>query len=166
VSTVLRANVEAGSNALRRDISKRGHSATSRIGSVQVQHLDWMTYAVSADHEGNADPLGETWLDLIITTDTLYTPSLTVPLWTTITAAAKTSRSRHPIRRAPGLLLALENRDGRQITEALQVGRDAGWSLKRVPDTRVQKAVEKAGWGWGRADWEGVEVWKGRLGGT
>lgn len=163
VSTVLTPNAAEGLDVIRREMARRGVLAS--VGTITPLELDWINY-VAADTTPPSDlpdPLRGDYLDLIITTDTLYAPSLTQPLWSTLTHFSNLSRSRHPKGKAPELLLALENRDPGMIAQALDVGRAMGWILKRVPDTRVQKGVEKAGWGWGRAEWEGVEVWKGRL---
>jgi hypothetical protein len=164
VSTVLTPNAADGLDVIRREMARRGTLAS--VGSIIPLELDWLDY-VAADtppHDpDHPDPLQGDYLDLIITTDTLYAPSLTQPLWSTLTHFSNLSRSRHPKGKSPELLLALENRDPGMIDQALDVGRAMGWILKRVPDTRVQKGVEKAAWGWSRAEWEGVEVWKGRL---
>lgn len=94
--------------------------------------------------------------DMILTTDTLYSTSLISPLWSTLAIISKSQNTPPPI------YIALENRDPPLIDSALEVGRSMGFELKRVGAGRVGRAVEKAGWGWGREEWEGVEIWRGR----
>lgn len=49
------------------------------------------------------------------------------------------------------------------IDSALIIGREMGFELRRVGRGRVEKCVQRAGWGWkGSEGWEGVEIWRGR----
>lgn len=61
----------------------------------------------------------------------------------------------------PQILIALENRDPALISSALSYGASIGFELRRVPQSKLSKALREAGWGWGKEDWEGVELWKG-----
>lgn len=170
VSSVLQPNVQAGLQVIHREL--RRIDRLSQCGIVNVIELDWNDYLSPHQHSPEddpplPDPLEGDYLDLIITSDTLYTPSLTLPLWSTLTHFARLSQARHPRGKFPDLYIALENRDPGMIAAALEVGKEMGWTMKRVADTRVQKGIEKA-WGnggeaWKRSDWEGVAVWKGKI---
>ena len=98
--------------------------------------------------------------DLILTTDTLYTPQLLPHLLSTLRALSLLSHSPPPI------LLALERRDTTLIDMALDRAREEGFEVKMVSKGRIAKSVDR--WlGWKeREEWEGVEVWKLRYKGV
>ncbi|KAF8543492.1 putative methyltransferase-domain-containing protein, partial [Trichophaea hybrida] len=110
-------------------------------GTVTVQELDWI-----------APPLQqEVTYDLIITADTIYSLPLVVPLLNTIRtyAGAKTV-----------VLVALEVRDEALIRGALEKAVEMGFVVRRVPKTRLRKALSAARVEWAKEEWSGVEVWK------
>ncbi|WVR04553.1 hypothetical protein IAU60_001560 [Kwoniella sp. DSM 27419] len=67
--------------------------------------------------------------------------------------------------RSPPIYIALERRDPRLMTSALDRGRELGFDLKKIARPRLSKELERAGWGWQMDDWEDVEVWKCRFAG-
>ncbi|OCF37423.1 hypothetical protein I316_00544 [Kwoniella heveanensis BCC8398] len=121
----------------------------------------------------------ETKWDMIIMTDTFYAPQLVDPLWETLLLLShvhvqqtqqtrqadasalpeSTSTSRLPS--PPTVYIALERRDPRLITQALERGKSLGFDLKKINRSRLSKEVSKK-YGWDDDDWDGVEIWKGR----
>lgn len=95
--------------------------------------------------------------DYMITTDTLYSPPLTLPLLSTLRSFSLACASPPPI------LVALETRDPLLIASALNQAKEMGFSCRKIAGGRVEKALVKSGWGWDkgdRRDWEGIEVWR------
>ena len=100
--------------------------------------------------------------DMIITTDTLYSPLLTLPLLSTLRSFSLLSLSSSP----PPIYVALETRDPALIAHSLALAKEMGFSLKKIALGRVDKALGKSGWGWeDREEWEGIEIWKWKFGG-
>jgi hypothetical protein len=99
--------------------------------------------------------------DLIVTTDTIYHPSLLPALLSTLKHLSLLSLSTtcSPPSATPPILLALERRDPSLIDSALVEARSWGFECKRIGGQRIGKSVERH-LGWTREDWEGVEVWK------
>ncbi|KAK1232943.1 hypothetical protein PQX77_003857 [Marasmius sp. AFHP31] len=100
-------------------------------------------------------------LDLIVTADTVYEPSLIQPLLRTMHALSTQSITISPTGRAPSILLCLERRDP-ELTDSLLADARTRWSFRvdRVPDRKLSKAMERSGLKWPRNEWEGVELWK------
>lgn len=177
------------SAVLRPNIAHNASGAQKIIGDVQVRELDWTvapsawcwsdslriaSSASSADGPGcyakrelagggeEAAPL----FDLIITSDTLYSPSLVVPLLRTLHRLCVLSQSNEESSpkkpsKPPPVYMALENRDPALVASFLTQARDDwGFSTTRIPDRRVGRAIERCKMAWKRSDWEGVEVWK------
>ncbi|KAI5122063.1 hypothetical protein M0805_006047 [Coniferiporia weirii] len=157
-------------------------------GTIQVRALDWTVppetwtwtdparvasqppassaSVMMPENDCNADaPLGPPF-DLILTSDTVYTPALTGPLLRTLRhlcllSASPNSKEKRRPKHAP-LYLALEARDPALISSFFAQARET-WSLgaARVPMQRVRRAMTRGGLSnWEREDWEGVEVWK------
>jgi uncharacterized protein YjgD (DUF1641 family) len=59
--------------------------------------------------------------------------------------------------------VALEVRDRAVIEAALEMAKEMGIVLSRIPRTRLRKALKAAGMAWEEEEWEGVEVWKGKI---
>lgn len=98
--------------------------------------------------------------DYILTTDTLFSSSLTLPLLKTLRAFSLAST-------CPPILVALETRDPLLISSALESARQMGFVCKKIAPGRVERALGKSGWGWcEKGEWEGVEVWRWKFGGT
>lgn len=100
--------------------------------------------------------------DLIVTSDTVYSPELARPLLRTIHALCDASRQRSAAHtRCPPVYLCIERRDpgliDRTLAEAASVW---GFSVVRIPHKKVAKAMEKGGVNWDGEDWEGIEIWK------
>ncbi|CDZ97494.1 Nicotinamide N-methyltransferase-like [Phaffia rhodozyma] len=92
--------------------------------------------------------------DLILTTDTIYLPSLLPHLLKTLKTLS--SLSGHP-----PILLALERRDPALVDRSLDEFLNAGFEAKMVNKGRLKKSVDRH-LGWAKSDWDGVEVWKFR----
>ncbi|WVQ97957.1 hypothetical protein IAU59_005077 [Kwoniella sp. CBS 9459] len=60
------------------------------------------------------------------------------------------------------IYIALERRDPRLITQALERGKSLGFDLRKINKSRLSKEVGKK-YGWADEDWDGVEIWKCRF---
>ncbi|KAA8893322.1 hypothetical protein FN846DRAFT_1005811 [Sphaerosporella brunnea] len=116
----------------------RGLLARNCAGAagVAVGVLDWMG-------EPGAGEGGDHW-DLIVTTDTVYSAAH---------AAAEDTL----------VVLALEVRDAEVVAAALAAARALGLALAKVPRPRLRRALRAAGIAWPDSEWEGVEVWRGKM---
>lgn len=107
--------------------------------------------------------------ECIITTDTVYAPSLVDPLLRTLrwlsqpapspppslatqessSQAATPARSR-PRRhhRRPDIFVAIEGRDPTLVTHAVERAKAFRFKCSRVNEARVEACVQRAGWGW------------------
>lgn len=130
--------------------------------------------------------------DLIITSDTVYSSSLIVPLLRTLhhlcvlsqqsesepeaeSDLNLTGSSGSPEcpeyvlvasrkRKNPLVYLALENRDPDLISSFLEQAKSVwGFSMTRVPHRRVSRSMDRCGLKWKTDDWSGVEIWKMQL---
>ncbi|KAK4685099.1 hypothetical protein P7C73_g5059, partial [Tremellales sp. Uapishka_1] len=141
VSTVLRPNVDRNS--------------TLHKGAIRIEELNW--------NDALPDYISKDQFSTIITTDTIYHPSLTVPLLETLIALSSlTSLEKRP----PLIIVGLENRDPQLINHAMGKAKEMGFDFKKISAGRLQKCLDKTGWGWKGHDWEGGEIWKGRWRGT
>jgi len=146
VSSVLRQNVEDGGRVLR----CRGRAEE---GDLEVVELDWThPQLCELDVDGGG-------VDMIVATDTIYHHPLVRPFFETMMHFSNPSKSWSGP--TPLVVLAIERRDGEMVDRALDVGKEMGFDLRRVGRGRVEKGMEKAGWGGGEG-WEGVEIWRGR----
>lgn len=137
LSAVLRPNVSSDSN-------------------VEARYLDWVSVAAGGELDVTID--GD-WPELLVMADTLYAVHLTPALWATIVRICQ--ESYLATTKAPIIYFALERRDSTMLDAALDSGRQAGIDIRRVAHGRIAKTVERA-YGWKAAEWEGVEVYKGR----
>ncbi|KAI0797884.1 hypothetical protein C8Q75DRAFT_739968 [Abortiporus biennis] len=144
-------------------------------GTIQVRSLDWLKLPEEWNWQdpvsiAPSSPKTHEWLeegemleppfDLILSADTLYSPSLSEPLLRTLHALAMKSvkaTSGH----APPVYICLERRDPILIDQVLADARDH-WNFvtERIPHKKVAKALERGGLQWEREDWDGVEIWK------
>ncbi|WVQ74086.1 hypothetical protein IAR50_003671 [Cryptococcus sp. DSM 104548] len=158
LSSVLGPNIDMGRRVLL---------GNNLPASVTPRSLDWAHVDQLYTGKQEATPEDD-WLkpaggwDTLVMTDTFYAPHLIEPLWNTLIylSTGSPSSTAPPLTtKPPPIYIALEARDPILIARALEAGRAKGFELKKV-GKRVGKEVEK--WGWGKEDWEGVEVWKGR----
>ncbi|ODN85651.1 hypothetical protein L198_07479 [Cryptococcus wingfieldii CBS 7118] len=153
LSSVLGPNIDSG---------KRVLLGNSLPANISPRFLDWAH--VDRLFKGQEDAPDDEWLkpeggwDMLVMTDTFYAPHLIEPLWNTLIYLS-TPPSSTITSKPPPIYIALESRDPILIARALETGKAKGFELKKV-GKRVGKEVER--WGWGKDDWEGVEVWKGR----
>ncbi|WVF69914.1 hypothetical protein IAT40_004698 [Kwoniella sp. CBS 6097] len=121
----------------------------------------------------------DTKWDMVVMTDTFYAPQLIDPLWETLlllshqrqcpsSTSTSTSTQNHALNQTlpktptpPTIYIALERRDPRLITQALERGKTLGFDLKKINRSRLAKEVVKK-YGWADEDWDGVEIWKCR----
>lgn len=98
--------------------------------------------------------------DLILTTDSVYDPSLSTPLLRTLHALSTPPLSPSP----PPIYLSLEVRDPDLISSFLESARkEWGFKCVKVEWGRLERLVGRegdGGMGWKEEDWDGVEVWK------
>ncbi|KII89216.1 hypothetical protein PLICRDRAFT_40849 [Plicaturopsis crispa FD-325 SS-3] len=162
ISTVLTRNVEHNTPLLSPDSA----------GSIQIRELDWTVppeewrwdndSAIASATSPPAAPSTAGQLrppfDLIITSDTLYSPSLIDPLLRTLHALAVQSFTSRP----PPIYVCIERRDPALIDTALARARDTwGFTTERISQGKVSRAMSRhGGIKWAKDDWDGVEVWK------
>lgn len=97
--------------------------------------------------------------DMIISADTMYEPSLVEPLLRTLHHLSQLSINS--AKRAPPVYLCVERRDPALIDQALASARDTWkFTVERIPQRKITKAMEKGGLVWEPEDWDGVEIWK------
>ena len=155
--------------------------STTRCGNVQTRVLDWTidpsewcwnnsnsvaTAVQDHDKQSGCDQglLGPPF-DLIVTADTVYLTSLVTPLLRTLNHLCKLSQQNHVVGKSkphrPLVYVALENRDPGLLESFLKEAREQwGFSTTRVPDRRIERALERRRMDWKREDWVGVQVWK------
>lgn len=144
----------------------RNMTSIPNCPKITARELDWFNFgdgrawlaegSLSDDVEKDGS-YGSDGFDMIFTTDTIYHPSLLLPLLSTLSSLSLLSPTSPPI------LLAIENRDPKLISQAITLAQEMGFSTKKISQGRVEKAVGKSGWGWGvelKGDWEGVEIWR------
>lgn len=145
--------------------------------------------------------------ECLVTTDTVYAPSLVDPLlrtlrWLSLPSSqaltAATAEKGRPSRGGgggrgaaarrrrgrPDIYVAIEGRDPTLVTHAVERARSFGFKCTRIDQARVDRCVVDAGWGWSmeadddaddqddrlddhvvrREDWDGIEIWKWKLG--
>lgn len=139
-------------------------AASSLPGPLCAAPLDWFedAEALSFPPAPHAPPF-----DLVTSADTVYDPSLCAPLLRTIAHLSLLGRHSIP---AP-VFLALERRDPLLVEAFLAAARDEhGFKLARVEHAKLRRLVERReaeggtlGWE-DEGDWEGVEVWRLKLG--
>ncbi|TDL27350.1 hypothetical protein BD410DRAFT_740300 [Rickenella mellea] len=176
-------------SVLEQNVKQNTDSVHPDFGSVQVRVLDWTVHPESwtwnnpptiASHSlhkpdsefstpSNHDELFLPPFDLIVTSDTLYSPELITPLLRTIhhismeSIASTTSGQKGETSRGngPPVYLALENRDPRLTQSFLEQAREVWkFSVERVPNRKVTKSLERGSILWDKEDWAGVEIWK------
>lgn len=174
-------SIRSKADASRGD-SEEATGGRAEWGKVITAKLDWFDY-IGTVEEGRTKALE--WIlthdpsfspnslsstsestiipyDMIITTDTLYSPLLTLPLLSTLRSFSLLSLSSSP----PPIYVALETRDPALIAHSLALAKEMGFSLKKIALGRVDKTLGKSGWGWeDREEWEGIEIWKWKFGG-
>ncbi|GAA5843677.1 hypothetical protein JCM9279_000099, partial [Rhodotorula babjevae] len=138
-------------------------AASTLPGTLVAAPLDWFDSTLHFPPAPHAPPF-----DLVTTADTVYDPSLSAPLLRTL--ARLSLLGRPPLSPAP-VYLALERRDPLLVESFLASARDAhGFKLARVDPARLQRLVERPEADGGtlawldEADWDGIEVWKLKLG--
>ncbi|BGP29955.1 hypothetical protein JCM10296v2_001707 [Rhodotorula toruloides] len=159
VDGVLKRNVEANRQKLREGGG----------GWLEARTLDWFDDPSSWPFSSDGGDAGQASkamsiqppFKLITTADTVYDPSLTTPLLTTLRFLSLLSPSPPPV------YLALEARDPALVAAFFRSAADEyGFKCARIDHAKVKKLVEdKEGTlGWeNEEDWEGVELWKLKL---
>jgi len=133
---------------------------------VEPEHWSWVdansVSSPSLHKNPPADePLGPPF-DLIVTSDTVYIPQLAQPLLRTIHALASLSSAEG---KSPLILLCFERRDPLLIDRTLNDARQVwGFRPERVPHKKLAQAMDKSGLRWDKEDWDGVELWRLKLG--
>lgn len=122
--------------------------------------------------------------DLIVTADTLYTPSLVEPLLRSLHHLALASMPSNERSNKTGpsgklktqlscpIFVAVERRDPQLMDSTFEAcSRVWGFKIERIRSIKIRKSLEKAGLSWerdaeGASAWDGVEIWKMRLPGS
>lgn len=171
------------SSVLRTNILNNPPPSTASPGAIQIRELDWTISPRDWDwshpsaiasrspraHPSSADSHAISTapnaslrppFDLIVSSDTIYSPALVTPLLRTLHAVSTQSIAAGASR-PPPVYLCIERRDSavidRALTEASTVW---GFAVEHVPHRKLAKAMAKGGLRWARDDWEGVELWK------
>ena len=159
------------------NISRNRAHLPSTAGAIEVRVLDW---SVSPDQwvwdhpswiasrSGQNTPLLESQsttltppFDLVISSDTLYSPELVTPLLRTLHSLCRCSAESSPDARFPQVFICLERRDPSLIDRSLAEARGSwDFQLERIPHKRIVKAMEKGGVRWEKDQWDDVEIWK------
>ena len=124
---------------------------------------DWSRRDISSpDSPSSDESLLAPPFDLIVTTDSVYHPSLSQPLLRALHALS--SPPLAPLSRPPPVYLALEARDPDLIASFLKSARE-DWLFKcsQTDNARLEKLLGEGGMGWSADDWDGVQVWKLQL---
>ncbi|MCO5556097.1 hypothetical protein L7F22_009641 [Adiantum nelumboides] len=132
-------------------------------GNIKVCSLDWTTF----NDDDVVEEEDEFEVDLVITADTIYQPTLVDGLFKTIQILLKKfldKQSSYSQKRRPHALIALERRDDEQIKSALICATEQyNLILKQISSREVRKAVD-ACFGntlkWPRHVWDDVEIWR------
>ncbi|KAJ2936714.1 hypothetical protein H1R20_g380, partial [Candolleomyces eurysporus] len=175
---VLATDVEHVVNAvLEKNIKTNLTALSPDSGKIEIRELDWMVLPESwnwdnpssvtsppSDYtEGQPGPQLQPPFDLIITADTVYEVGLVVPLLRTLHALSVSSHSLS--QRYPFVLLCIERRDPALLDHLLSEARNTwNFSADRVPGPKLVKCIEKGGLNWERGEWDGIEIWRLRLG--
>ncbi|KAM0753846.1 hypothetical protein T439DRAFT_377976 [Meredithblackwellia eburnea MCA 4105] len=131
-------------------------SSNSDGGAITLASAEAVSSQADSD---NINPLLAPPFDFIVTSDSVYDPTLTPPLLKVLHALSTppnvTSASKPP----PPIFLALEARDPLLIAGFLESARtDFNFKCTQVNEGKIEKIA--TGWGWSKSDWEGVQVWK------
>lgn len=171
MDTVLRRNIEDNQGRVKAwgDGAEVGGVAKG-CGDVRVRELDWFVHPDEWDWSGarsiapreeleepEMDDCTSPPFDLIVTADTLYHQDLVVPLLRAIRAISIQSRRGGKF---PPVFVALERRDSEVIKQALELAKKERFHCKKVPDGKVRKCLDVAGFKWEREDWEDIEIWR------
>ncbi|KIJ44022.1 hypothetical protein M422DRAFT_168748 [Sphaerobolus stellatus SS14] len=155
------------SAVLQTNIDRNRGNLPFGSGIIQVRELDWTVdpenwtwshpSVVASQDTQPTSHSGEELLgphfDLVLTADTVYIPELLTPLLRSLNAICRISSC--PV------YLALERRDSRLVDDAFRQADDTwSFSLQRIPNKKISKALLKARCKWEKSEWEGVEIWK------
>ncbi|KAI0737668.1 hypothetical protein BC629DRAFT_1687283 [Irpex lacteus] len=148
-------------------------------GTIEVRILDWNVPPVEwiwqdnrvigsetrKPSEYNAPQLAPAF-DLIISADTVYSPSLVAPLLRTIDhLSTLTSGDEATRTQQPAIFVCLERRDPIVIEQLLDEAKKT-YTVEQVPERTMLQAMEKNGLAWIKDDWDGLEIWSFRPSGT
>jgi len=163
------------SSVLTGNIARNASQLPPDSGDIQVRSLDWTVhpeqwvwnndeFVASNSPSQNEDESGQTFqppFQLIISSDTLYSPNIVDPLLRTLHALSTLSFSSTSAARYPTVYLCIERRDPVLIDRAISAAEnDWDFKVERIPHKKVTKAMVKGGVNWQKEDWEGIEIWK------
>lgn len=127
-------------------------------GSITVFPVDWLRpIQWDAPELSHAQPP----FSLILSSDTIYTPSLTEPLLNTIHHLCTISASAKPI-----VLLCIERRDTQVVDQFFVLAAERNFRCDRVRQKHLVQSMEKVLGKekmWSPEDYEGMELWKMKL---
>ncbi|EAU88462.1 hypothetical protein CC1G_11934 [Coprinopsis cinerea okayama7 len=171
LATDIRHVVDA---VLSKNIDLNATALPPASGTIQIRELDWtvepdkwswrnpVSVTSSAPTVNPPSSLLQPPFDLIFSADTVYSRELVSPLLRTLHSLSTLSQSLSG--RYPTILLCVENRDPILLAALFEEARQEwNFGVDRIPRTRLAKCIEKAGLGWDKEDWAGVEIWKLRL---
>ena len=116
----------------------------------EAKVLDWIQFARYMPTEVAA--YFQDWpdFDLIVTSDTVYQPTLFAPLLSTLRSICLRQV------KTPTILLGLEKRDPLSVQQFWQVAGSFGFRSKQIKPSLLKELM--AGHQWADDDWDGVEI--------
>ncbi|KAF8163224.1 hypothetical protein B0H34DRAFT_313990 [Crassisporium funariophilum] len=165
------------SSVLQKNINNNLAALPHGAGTIQVRELDWNVpldawpYGHELAAASHASPTVESRsllcppFDLIYSADTVYSVELIEPMLRTLHGLSTLSAHASTPFRFPPILLCIERRDPMLVDRVLSDAKDVWhFDVERIPQKKLAKTVEQSGVGWNRLEWEGVELWKLKLG--
>jgi protein N-lysine methyltransferase METTL21D len=160
-------------SVLRRNILSNA-SVISPSAIIQARELDWsvlsefwswtdrdsITNTTASAPSTPDEELLKPPFDIILTSDTVYSPDLVQPLLDTIHSLVQLSTTST---RPPPCFLCLERRDPQLVDMFLARAREMNFNISRVPYQKLKRALDRTGIDWSREDWDAVELWKLQL---
>ncbi|OCH95016.1 hypothetical protein OBBRIDRAFT_768598 [Obba rivulosa] len=165
------------SSVLQSNIARNQPRLPAQRGRIDVRVLDWTvppeqwswdddkSISSTLHRETSSDSVTASLLgppfDLILSSDTVYSPDLIRPLLRTLHSLARASISHTTNLRFPPVYICMERRDPQLLDRTLAEAQTTWkFGVERIPHRKVFKAMEKGGARWAKEDWEGIEIWK------
>ncbi|KAJ6547505.1 hypothetical protein B0H19DRAFT_1165998 [Mycena capillaripes] len=157
------------SSCLAKNIENNISELPPGSGEIIVRELDWTVAPdrwfwnhntiIASPTCTSPEPQHPTHgFDLIVSADTIYSLDLATPFLRTVHSLCKSSLAAS---RSPVVFICLERRDPAVIHRTLEDAKSIwGFTVNRISQHKVSKALGKNGFKWNKDDWDGVEIWK------